>query len=298
MKALGLGQCSLDYVALVEDYPKEDTKEEVLDFTVQGGGPVATALVTLSRLGVKAAILGRVSDDSAGLEIRRGLKSEGVDVRGLLEKTGGASQQAFIMVNKKTGSRTICWQRPTVPPLTAREVEPTSFIGANFLMLDGLMTEASCRAAAIAARRDIPVMLDAGKMRPGMLKLASMCDYVVCSERFVSDLKLSIKDAFKKLATGRTRAVTATFGDKGSFTYHDGKVFLQKAFKVKTLDTTGAGDVFHGAYAYGVLQGWDLKRTVEFASAVAAMKCRKLGGRAGIPGLAEVQKFLKEQKGA
>lgn len=298
MKALGLGQCSLDYVALVEDYPREDTKEEVLDFTVQGGGPVATALVTLSRLGVRTAMIGRVSDDSAGEEIRRGLKAEGVDVRGLLEKPGGASQQAFILVNRKTGSRTICWQRPTVPPLSVREVQQSSFKGVSFLMLDGLMAEASYRAAGIAAKKGIPIMLDAGKMRPGMLKLASMCDYVVCAERFVADLKLSIKDAFKKLATGRTRVVTVTFGDKGSFTYHDGKVFLQKAFKVKTLDTTGAGDVFHGAYAYGLLQGWDLKRTVEFASAVAAMKCRKLGGRAGIPRMPEVQRFLKEEKGS
>ncbi|HEY4707147.1 MAG TPA: PfkB family carbohydrate kinase [Thermodesulfobacteriota bacterium] len=298
MKVIGLGQCSLDYVALVDDFPTEDTKEEVLDFTVQGGGPVATALVTLARLGVRTAMLGRVSDDLAGQEIRRGLKNEGVDVRGLVEKPDGASQQACIMVNGKTGSRTICWQRPTVPPLLARDVEASHFKGAGFLMLDGLMMEASKRAASIAAKRNIPVMLDAGSMRPGMLKLASGCDYVVCAERFVSDLKLSIKDAFKKLAVGRTRAVTVTFGDKGSFTYNEGKVFLQKAFKVKTIDTTGAGDVFHGAYTYGVLQGWDLKRTVEFASAAAAMKCRALGGRAGIPGLAEVQRFLKEQKGA
>ncbi len=298
MKVLGLGQCSLDYVALVDDFPAEDTKEEVLDFTVQGGGPVATALVTLSRLGRKTAMLGRVSDDLAGREIRQGLKKEGVDTRRLLERPGGASQQACIMVNRKTGSRTICWQRPTVPPLSARDVEASYFKGAAFLMLDGLMMEASYRAAEIAAKRGVPVMLDAGRMRPGMLKLASLCDYVVCAGQFVSDLKLSIKDAFKKLAVGRTRAVTATFGDKGSFTYHEGKVFLQKAFKVRAIDTTGAGDVFHGAYAYGLLQGWELKRTVEFASAAAAIKCRKLGGRAGIPGVAEVQRFLKEQKKA
>ncbi|WKZ33220.1 MAG: PfkB family carbohydrate kinase [Thermodesulfobacteriota bacterium] len=296
MKVIGLGQCSLDYITLLDGFPPEDAKKEVLDFTVQGGGPVATALVTLSRLGVKTAMIGRVSDDPAGDEIRRGLKAEGVDVKGLLTKPGGRSQQAVVMVNKKAGTRTICWQRPTVEPLSEREVDPAFFKGAGFLLLDGLMTEASYKAAERAVRLGIPVMLDAGSMRPGMLKLASMCDYVVSSDRFVSDLKLSIKEAFKKLSTGRTKAITVTVGDKGSFTFSEGKVYLQKAFKVKAVDTTGAGDVFHGAYAYGVIQGWDIRKTVEFASAVSAMKCRELGGRAGIPTLTEAQRFIKESK--
>lgn len=129
-----------------------------------------------------------------------------------------------------------------------------------------------------------------------MLKLAYMSDYVVCSEEFVSGMKLSLKDAFKKLSGGKAKAITITLGDKGSFTWHDGKIFMQKAFRVKAVDTTGAGDVFHGAYAYGVLQDWDIKKTVEFASAVAAMKCRKPGGRSGIPALREAMKFLKEER--
>ncbi|HBG46863.1 MAG TPA: carbohydrate kinase [Deltaproteobacteria bacterium] len=296
MKVVGLGQCSIDYIALVDGYPEEDTKKEVLGFVMQGGGPAATALVALSRLGVKTSIIGRVSDDRAGSLIRSGLKEEGVDVKGLITREGGSSQQAFITVSRKNGTRTILWQRPTVKPVAPGEVEPSFLKGADFLLLDGLMLEASYRGAEIASKMDIPIMLDAGSLRPGMLKLASMCDYVVCSERFISGLGLSLKDALKKLAKGRTRAVTVTFGDKGSFTYHNGRVFLQKAFKVKTLDTTGAGDVFHGAYVYALLQGWDLKRTVRFASAVAAMKCTELGGRAGIPDLPEALKFLEESK--
>lgn len=293
MKVLGLGQCSLDYITLVDGFPAEDSKQEVVDFVVQGGGPVATALVALSRLGVKASILGRISDDRAGDEIRKGLRDEGVDTKGLLVKPGGRSQTAFILVNRAKGTRTICWQRPTVPPLSPVEVDPAAFKGAGILLLDGLMAEASYHAATIASKKGIPVMLDAGRMRPGMLKLASMSDFVVCSEEFVTGLKLSLKEAFKKLSGGKARAVTITLGDKGSFTWHEGRIFMQKVFRVKAVDTTGAGDVFHGAYAYGLLQGWDMKKTVEFASCVAAMKCRKLGGRTGIPTLAEATKFLK-----
>lgn len=294
MKVVGLGQCSLDYITLVDGFPAEDKKHEVEDLVVQGGGPVATALVTLSRLGVKTSFIGRISDDHAGDEIRRGLRQEGVDTRGLLVKEGGRSQQAFILVNTESGSRTILWQKPTVPAISPRELDPALFKGASFLMLDGLMSEASYHAAAYASKKGIPIMLDAGRMRPGMLKLAYMSDYVVCSEEFVGGLKLSLKEAFKKLSGGKARAITITLGDKGSFTWHEGRVFMQKAFRVRAVDTTGAGDVFHGAYAYGVLQGWEMKKTVEFASAVAAMKCRKPGGRTGIPTHQEAMRFLRE----
>lgn len=291
MKAVGLGQCSLDYITLLNGFPVEDTKKEVSDFVVQGGGPVATALVTLSRLGVKTSFMGRVSDDHAGVEIRKGLREEGVGIKGLLVKKGGKSQSAFIAVNGRNASRTILWQRPTVPPLAASEVDPALLRGAGILLLDGLMMEASAHAAALASKMGIPVMLDGGRVRPGMLKLAAICDYAVCSEEFATGMKMGVEEALVKLSKGRARAVTITLGRKGSVTLHNGRVFTQKAYKVKAVDTTGAGDVFHGAYAYGVLNGWDIEKTVEFASIVAAMKCRKPGGRTGIPTLEEAMGF-------
>jgi len=293
VKAVGLGQCSLDCITIVEGFPAEDTKKEVSDLVVQGGGPVATALVALSRLGVKTSFMGRVSDDHAGAEIRKGLRAEGVGTKGLLVKKGGKSQSAFIVVNSKNASRTILWSRPTVEPLAASEVDPALLRSASILLLDGLMMEASVRAASIATEMGIPVMLDGGRVRPGMLKLAAMCDYVVCSEEFASGMKTGVEEALKKLMRGRTRAVTITLGKKGSVTLHEGRVFTRKACKVKAVDTTGAGDVFHGAYAYGVINGWDIEKTVEFASVVAAMKCQKPGGRTGIPTLEEAMGFWK-----
>lgn len=293
MKVSGLGQCSLDYISIVRRYPEEDTKEEALDLAVQGGGPVATALVALSRLGFRTFFSGRVSDDEAGLEIRNGLKEEGVDIRGLKVKKGGRSQTAFILVNRKNGSRTILWQRPTVPPLTPGEVEPALIKKGRMLLLDGLMKEASLKAADIARASKIPVMLDAGRVRPGMLKLASLSDYIVCSEEFARGLELSPKEALKRLSLFKPKAVTVTLGAKGSLTWHEGRVFHQPAFKVRAVDTTGAGDVFHGGYIYGVLKGWEMENTVEFASAFAALKCLKPGGRAGIPSLSETLKFIK-----
>jgi ribokinase len=142
-------------------------------------------------------------------------------------------------------------------------------------------------------------MLDAGRIRPGMLELAALSDYLVAGEQFFLDLNWKGDDAtFAGLASKIGAAVvTVTMGARGSLTWHHGQVFHQQAFPVEVLDTTGAGDVFHGAYIYGILQGWQLKDIVAFASAVAAMKCRKVGGRTGIPTLGEALAFLTEQTG-
>lgn len=294
MKVAGLGQSSLDYIAFVDAFPEEDTKAEVTGFTVEGGGPVATALVSLSRLGVKTYFTGRVSDDRAGSEIRRGLKNEGVDVRGLKVRKGGSSQLAFILVNRKTGSRTIFWQRPTVPPLSPSEVSPSFVKGKDFLLLDGLMMDSSMKAARVAKAAGVPVMLDAGRVRPGMLELAGLSDYIVASKEFADCLKLTPTDALKRLSLLEPKAATITLGAKGSVTWAEGRIFRQSAFKVRAVDTTGAGDVFHGGYVYGLLRGWDIKKTVRFASAFAALKCLKPGGRTGIPTLGATLKLVKK----
>lgn len=293
MRVFGLGQCSLDYIAVVSKYPQEDTKEEALELTIQGGGPVATALVSLSRLGVKTTFAGMVSDDPAGVEIIKGLRTEGVDTRGLRIKKGGSSQTAFIIVSPR-GLRTIIWRRPDVPELDPKDVKASLIKGADFILLDGLMMKASLKAAAVAKRFNIPVMLDAGRPREGMIELAGLSDYIVCSEEFAKGLKLTPKETLLKLSSLGPKAATVTLGKKGSITRSDGKTFVQDAFKVNAVDTTGAGDVFHGGYIWGLLNGWDIKRTVKFASAFAALKCLKPGGRGGIPPLRRTLDFLKK----
>ncbi len=296
MKVTGLGQCSLDYLALVKGYPIENAKEEVLDLCVQGGGPVATALVTLSRLGAKTRFVGVVSNDPVGAEIKKGLKAEGVDLAGLKTVNGGASQTAFIIVNAATAARTILWRRPTVAALSGRDVKERFIKDSRMLLLDGLMVEASLKAAAIARKYRIPVMLDAGRVRPGMIKLAAMSDYVVASKEFAQGLSSTPSMALKTLAGFGAAAATVTLGERGSVTAADGETFRTPAFKVKAVDTTGAGDVFHGAYIFGILSGWEMRRTVDFAGAVAALKCRAIGGRSGIPTLAQALAFMKRAK--
>ena len=297
MHVTGLGQCSLDYLSLVDVYPRVDTKQEVLEWYEQGGGPVATALVTLSRLGISCCFHGITGDDEAGGKIRQSLEGEGIDVKGLLKRKNSSSQVAFIAVEKSTAKRTIFWRRPSGKDLQPDELADDFLSGSGLLLIDGLMMDVSLDAIKRAKDMNIPVLFDAGSARPGMSELARCCDYVVASEVFAEGLgweltPLALLDESEALGA---RALTVTLGEKGSITVADGRIIRVPAFKVEAVDTTGAGDVFHGGYIFGLLQGWDLERVVRFASAVAALKCRHMGGRTGIPSLDEVMQFLQGQ---
>jgi ribokinase len=294
---VGIGQCSWDYLATVDCFPAIDTKKEVGDWQEQGGGPVATALVTLARLGIPCIFHGVTGDDPEGEKIRESLLREDIGTSGLIMRKNAVSQKAFIAIERGSAKRTIFWQRPSGPPLLPGEL-PESFLDdCCFLLLDGLMTDVSMFAAAKARERGIPVMLDAGKARPGMLEIAGMCDYLVASEQFALDLGWDGNPENFRVTAGQLgpSVTTITLGEQGSITYRDTDTITIPAFPVAALDTTGAGDVFHGAYIFGLLQRLDLLDTIRLASAVAAMKCMRIGGRAGIPDVEQALRFLAER---
>jgi ribokinase len=297
MKVIGLGQWAYDYLFVTDSFPVPDTKKEVLEWTNAGGGPVATALVSLSRLGVDCDYHGITGDDEAGKRIRESLLNENINIEGLITREGADSQVAFIAVEKESGKRTIFWKRPSATPLAPDELPDNFLEGATFLLVDGLMAEASIHAAKKAREKGVPVMLDAGRMREGMIELAHLSDYVVGSEEFargiLEEKTCDPEEAVDHMRSFGAKAATITLGDRGSITVCGEKTFLTPAFKVDAVDTTGAGDVFHGGYVYGLLQKWSIKEVVRFASAFAALKCRKLGGRDGIPNLEETMDFLK-----
>jgi len=300
MKVAGIGQCALDHLFAIDSFPARDTKKEVIDWTISGGGPVATALVGLSRLGITCHFYGIIGDDEAGQKISESLRSENININGLVIRPRSNSQVAFIAVEKESGRRTIFWKRPSSGPLSPYELPDDFLDNVNFLLVDGLMADASIYAVRKAKEKNIPVMLDAGRMREGMIELASLCDYVVCSEEFARELmsnniSFDPEKAISYIRSFGSKAATITLGDKGSITVSGDELFYSPAFKVEVVDTTGAGDVFHGGYIYGLLQRWDIKDVVRFASAFAGLKCRKLGGRAGIPDLEEVKALMSEQ---
>ncbi|AMV71894.1 carbohydrate kinase, PfkB family [Desulfuromonas sp. DDH964] len=294
---VGLGQSSLDLIGRLESYPAVDEKAELDQFLIQGGGPVATALVTLARLGVGTALVGRCGDDEHGRRMRRELEQEGVDCRWLDAERGASSQLAFIAVDGGA-RRTIFWHRGSARPLHAAELSPQLLAGVRVLHLDGLQAEASLAAAHRARAAEVTTVLDGGTWRAGTRELLPYIDHLVVSERFARQVTAGgpVEAALEPLLEYGARAVTVTRGARGSITRTQrGGEFHQPAFAVTAVDTTGCGDVFHGGYIYGLLQEWPLPQTVRFAAACAALKCRALGGRTAIPRRDEVEELLQAQ---
>jgi len=294
IEVVGLGQACIDYLGRLKIYPEEDDKCELIDLHIQCGGPASTALVTLSRLGIKTSFLGSISDDPFGVEILRGLKEEKVDCTFLRITQGYSSQFAFIAITPG-GQRTIFWQRGSVPHLRATDVDLSPFPKASILHVDGLMIEAAQEAARQGKNMGLTVIMDAGTMRDGSHELVSLVDVLIASERFAEPLvgtdapPEKILDALRQLGP---KEVVITLGSKGSIGLSGGKIIFQKAFPVDAVDTTGAGDVYHGAYIYGLLQGWNMAECMRFASAAASIKCQKIGARKGIPTLEQIEEYM------
>ncbi|MDH3997962.1 MAG: PfkB family carbohydrate kinase [Desulfuromonadales bacterium] len=296
-QVIGLGQCSLDILGQTDVYPELDQKAELDDLLVQGGGPVATALVTLARLGVAVAMVGAVGDDDYGRQIRAGLCDEQVDCSHLREISGESSQVAFIVVDA-AGHRNIFWHRGSAFPQWSKQAEALLATDcARILHLDGLHLDAAIPAAQAARQRGVVTVLDAGTFRPGIEELLPLIDHLVVSERFAyaATGAATLEAALPRLRDYAGAEVTVTMGRAGSVSLDGtGQVLKTPAFAVEAVDTTGCGDVFHGSYIYGLLQGWALPRILPFASACAALKTRALGGRTAIPGLDEVEGLLRE----
>jgi len=281
----GLGQCCLDHIGIIAKYPAVDTKCETTNITIQGGGPVATALVALSRWELSCTFLGVTGDDPFGDEIRASLETEGIDINGLISRPQSKSQVAFIVVEKGSGQRNIFWQRPEGPPLTAGEIDFDLVTRARVLHTDGLFPEAALEAGRAARNAGVPVVVDAGTLRPGMLELAGRADYFIASETFSralvgGDAPLQACQELQKMGPG---LACVTLGTRGYVALYNGRIIEKPAYPVTAVDTTGCGDIFHAGFIYGLLKGWAVAPCLDFAAWSAAMVAREIGGRAGIP---------------
>jgi len=291
---VGVGYTALDYLAVVPRFPEENRKLEIEEFVVQGGGPTATAVVTAHRLGLDAAFIGKIGDDDFGGRMLAELEGEGIDVSRVVIERGGRSQYAFIMVDRSTAARTILWTRGSLRPFEGDEVDCSLVAAARGLLIDSLEPFAAFAAARAAREAGIPVVIDAGTLRDGVRELLPLCDYIVASELFAEQISDggSYEKALERIIGHGPRAAVVTLGERGCVALTRSGLVEVPGFEVDAVDTTGAGDVFHGAFMFGLLQGWDIERICLFSNAAAALKCRRLGGRVGIPDLTETLNFL------
>lgn len=298
--ALGVGCCALDLLCTVDRYPEADTKLPIRSLVRQGGGLVATAMVTLGRLGVRSRILSGFGGDENSEFLIRELESEGIDTSPSRRAADRKARCSIIIVDAQTGSRTIFYTTQDVAAVSPNEVTPEIIGRARVVLVDTVESRAALRAAQLARAQGIPVILDAEQVdAPCVRELVEASTIVIPSARFAQawtgsrDFKEAARQLYQELH-GRSsdKIVVVTGGEQGAFGLSRSGEFHQAAFRVPVEDTTGCGDVFHGAFAYGILQGWSLPEILRFACAVAGMKCRMTGGRAGIPHLEEVMHFL------
>jgi len=292
---IGIGISVVDFVMVIPSFPTEGTKMGAMSYIIQGGGPVATALVTLAKLGAKAAYLGKVAKDEIGKYIKYEFKQYGVITDYIIEERG-QSPIAVVLVNMKNGERTIIWSEGDLSPLSYEELKlmQQSITSAKFIHLDGHYPQAVLKAIEIAKSCGVKVSLDAGNVYPDIDKIIQFTDVLITSENFPTEFtgERDLNKAGKQLLEKGPQVVVITKGDKGCLCITHDEIISQPAFKVKVVDTTGAGDAFHGAFLYGLIQGWNMRKILEFSCAVAAMNCTKVGGRSGLPTLEEVKKFI------
>jgi len=292
---VGLGMCTVDKLVTVPHIPKANESIPMYGYAEDFGGPVATALCTLAKLGVRTAFVGAIGDDELGREISTNLQQAKVDVSPTQILPGRRSAFSVILIDDGSGDRSIIFNPGCSFEVSAEKLPHDLIKAARFLHLDGSSTEAAAEAATLARQAGVRVTLDAGAMMPGIEELIRLCDVVVASQQFASQLAGTNDEesALRALAAMGPCIAGMTLGERGSVCLADDELVRQPAFAVNVVDTTGAGDSYHGAFIYGLLQGWDIARVMIFASAVAAMDCTRVGGREGLPTRAEVDAFLK-----
>ena len=291
---VGFGVNALDLIGVTDGYPEPDTKAPLLEFDVQGGGVVATALAACARLGLRTRYIGKFGTDFWSRVSLRSLAREGIDVRHVLRAPGSPGHVSLVVADRSSGTRTLFYRRPPAYAIRAEELDRAALTAGRLLHVDGIDAAAALRAVRWAREAGMRVTMDGERIVEGIERVWPLVDLLVCNPGFVRAITghAALEDGLSDLADRGPSRVAATVAGEGALGLEQGRWVRVPGFRVETVDTNGAGDVFHGACAFGELRGWPLTWILTFANAVAAMKCRHLGGRRGIPRLPEVAEFL------
>ena len=296
-EVLCIGHAAYDVSMFVEKFPDEDTKTEIAESLESGGGPAANAAYLLSLWGVRCAFAGLVGDDPYGWRIREEFRAAGTDTSLLELRPRHTTPVSVILVNKQNGSRTVVNRKIAG---CALQLSAGALAGCapKVLLFDGHELEAS-----VAALREFPgavSILDAGSWRGGTSALATEVDYLVASERFAREATRfgalsddsARRSCIAKLRERFPTTVVVTLGEEGLIA-DDGSGFRHvHAFPAHAVDTTGAGDVFHGAFAFAITRAMPFWESLRFAAMAASLSVGVPGGRGSIPTLAQVEEAL------
>jgi sulfofructose kinase len=292
---LGVGLNATDTLILLPHFPAYAGKAVFEAEILSPGGQVASAMVTCAALGLRVKYIGTVGDDERGRIQIESLRASGIDIGDVEIRPGCPNQTAYILIDGSTGERTVLWKRADCLRLEPESIRPEHIASARLLHIDAHDTAAVARAAALARACGVPVTIDVDTLYHGFERVLPNVDYLVASSEFPIQWT-NERDPFKALEIIQEeygmRVAAMTLGAHGALARVGGAFVYSPAFVVNCVDTTGAGDVFHGAFCYAVLQNMPMRETLEFSNAMAALNCTALGARGGISTLDQVKALM------
>lgn len=292
---LGIGLNATDTLLIISHFPPYGGKVPFHEEILSPGGQVASAMVTCARLGLKTKYVGTVGDDERGRVQMDSLRGSGVNLDHVHVRSNCANQSAYIIIDQSTGERTVFWQRPECLALQPGDVPDHEIQRSRMLHIDGHDTRAVAHAAQVARAHRIPVTVDVDTIYPGFEEVLKNVDYLIASSEFPGRWT-KIDDPRRALMALQSEfgmhCAAMTLGAHGALALVDGTFHYSPAFVVNCLDTTGAGDVFHGAFCYAVLQEMPIGEALDFANAMAALNCTAIGARGAIRGVPDARGLM------
>lgn len=283
----------VDLAVNVDVFPKPNGGTGVRDLSWQGGGKVATGMVAAARLGAKCAMLGAVGDDDYGKFVLRDFERHGIDISGMQVRKGETTSLSIVLSDRETNGRSIVYRSGSAQAPAAGTLDESIITDCEWFFISR-GSEVCLDAARKAKAAGAKVIIDADSYDSNVMENLDLIDAFIASE-FVYDVLFKDKnyeENCRKVYEMGPPVVVFTLGPKGCVGYSKDGFFQLDSHKIQVADTVGAGDVYHGAYAVGMVEGMTAQEAAVLATAVACIKCTRIGGRAGIPDRATVEKFM------
>lgn len=292
---VGIGVCTVDHLMTVAHMPGNNVNMRASAYLMQPGGLASCALVAAARLGARTKIIALVGDDDAGQYIRQELESEGVDTSKLIARAGGESHVSLILVDEGSGDRSIMTRPPTGKPIALSEITRADITAARVLFIDDV-SELTLQAARWAREAHMRVVLDPARPYAIIKEVLPYVDVPIVPQQWAEAWMpgRAPEAVAEALCEGGATIAAVTLGARGSVVAWEGGTRHIPAFEVDVVDTTGAGDAYHGGFMAALLEDWEAPRMARFAAAVGSLNCRAVGGRAALPTRQEVNSFLTE----
>ncbi len=294
---VGIGLSTYDFTLELPEYPAVNTKHTATRYAGSGGGPVPTAVATLASLGCRTALVTSMGDDVPGNTILREFRNYSIDTSGVRLDPQIETLHSHILVEGHTGKRTVVQNTGDIPEILPEQVPEGLTQNTRYIAVDSRPSPTIIALVRQAKQYGAEVMLDAGSIHEHTEDLLPLVEYPVVSADFAREYfgHSNYESACRQLVKAHGTIAGVTMGTDGSVLADGSRTVYIPAFEVQAADTTGAGDVYHGGFLFGVLQAWPLKAIGQFAAATAAISVQYFGSRSRLPVVPEVREFLKEQ---